>query len=177
MRVPFPLSTATVLFGCVFAQMAFAATTTKFITFNPASACTLSIPTTDTGVRPKASGFRNEGTVNNFVICSFAVEGRSDELTPYLDGMFLTFIPDRYDNAAVSFNCTAMDRTYIKATGDYSTKTVTIPAWASGVNTNLEFSPQDFPTSHLTGGTTSITCLLPPGVAVTGVVAYQNIGQ
>ena len=168
---------ASALLAALCSTAAIAATTTKFTSYNPASACTLSIPTTDTGVRPKASGFRNEGTVNNFVICSFAAEGRSGELTPYLDGMFLTFIPDRDDNAAVSFNCTAMDRTYIKVTGDYSTKTVTIPAWAGGINTNLEFSPQDFPTSHLTGGTTSITCLLPPGVAVVGAVAYQNIGQ
>ena len=36
-----------------------------------ADMCQLSIPTTDTKVRPKAIGFRNEGTTNAFVICTF----------------------------------------------------------------------------------------------------------
>ena len=36
----------------------------------PGSVCQLSIPTTNTGVRPKATGFRNESTTTgNFVIC------------------------------------------------------------------------------------------------------------
>lgn len=168
---------AAILSATLFPFASPAVTLTKYTTYNPASACVLSIPTTDTGVRPKATGFRNEGMVNNFVICSVAAEGRADELTPYVDGIFLTFIPDKYDNDAVSFSCTAMDRSYIKATGAYSTKTVLIPAWASGVNTNLYFAAQDFPSTNLRGGTASITCLLPPGVAVVGVATYQYITQ
>ena len=33
------------------------------------ASCQLSIPTTDTKVRPRATGMRNEGTTNAFVIC------------------------------------------------------------------------------------------------------------
>ncbi|MFO1473032.1 MAG: hypothetical protein U1F20_00190 [Lysobacterales bacterium] len=42
--------------------------------FAPADSCQLlSIPTTDTGVRPKATGFRNEGTTDQFVICGYGI--------------------------------------------------------------------------------------------------------
>ena len=55
---------ASVLLTTLCSTAANAATTTKFTSYNPASACTLSIPTTDTQVRPRANGYRNEGTPN-----------------------------------------------------------------------------------------------------------------
>src|SRR4249919_3479880 len=42
-----------------------------YVQLNGAGMCTLSIPTIDTKVRPKATGFRNEGTTTAFVICNF----------------------------------------------------------------------------------------------------------
>ena len=48
----------------VAAPSAMAATQAKTYEFPAADACQLSIPTTDTKVRPRANGYRNEGTPN-----------------------------------------------------------------------------------------------------------------
>lgn len=74
------LSSATVVgivFACGYAMSPAAiATETAEITINPGSACQLSIPTISTGVRPKATGFRNESTTtSNFVICPIPSSG------------------------------------------------------------------------------------------------------
>ena len=45
-----------------------AVTQTKYYEFSAADACQLSVPTTDTKVRLRANGYRNEGTSNQFVI-------------------------------------------------------------------------------------------------------------
>src|SRR5690242_8566521 len=67
----FAVATALIGAGLGMTQPAQAVTQSVFAYTNPGGACQLSIPTTNTGVRPKATGFRNEGTVNNFVICGY----------------------------------------------------------------------------------------------------------
>ena len=57
--------------GISAAPMAGATMQTRTVTIPASRLCTLSVPTTDTGVRPKATGFRNEGKANAFVICAF----------------------------------------------------------------------------------------------------------
>ena len=41
---------------------------TEFASYNSAMACQLSLPTIDTKVSPRATGFRNDGTAGTFVI-------------------------------------------------------------------------------------------------------------
>ncbi|GAA5002196.1 hypothetical protein FNZ56_09220 [Pseudoluteimonas lycopersici] len=146
-----------------------AATISKVANRNPAGACMLSIPTTDTGVRPKASGFRNEGTVNNFVICNFDVDTDIAGFTK----LVVNFVS--FDGAAHAFDCTGMDRYAGTATGDYATKSVSITA---GGTAYISFLPSDFPSTGLVGWNASVTCTLPPGVSIITVAGYHddNVG-
>ena len=167
MRASIALSAATALFSIAFAQPSGAATIAKSAIRNPANACALSIPTIDTGVRPKATGFRNEGTVNNFVVCSFDIETSGEGFTS-LYAIFASF-----DGATHTFSCTAMDRTATLMTGDYSTKSITVNG-AGGYTIGL-YAPADFPTTQLKGGATSVTCLLPPGTTILSLQGLHNV--
>ena len=48
---------------------AHAVTQTRVTQIPAGAACQLSVPTIDTAVRPRATGFRNEGTTSAFTIC------------------------------------------------------------------------------------------------------------
>ena len=48
-----------------------AAMKTEYASYNAALACQLSLPTIDTKVSPRATGYRNDGTSCTFVICGF----------------------------------------------------------------------------------------------------------
>jgi hypothetical protein len=141
---------------------------TKTATRSPAGACMLSIPTTNTGVRPKATGFRNEGTVANFVICNFDIVS-DDEFEGFLS---LTLYLASIDGAAHDVSCTAMNRYANWLTGDYSTKIAHVPAGSSGAV--VDFVPSDFPSTQLIGWNASITCNLPPGTSIYGVSSSYN---
>lgn len=144
-----------------------AATISKYANHNPAGACMLSIPTTDTGVRPKATGFRNEGTTSNFVICNFDIV-TDDAHAGFLSiHIYLASI----DGAAHGVSCTAMDRDVTSLVGDYSTKSLSVPA---GGLAGTGFSPSDFPDTALAGWNASITCNLPPGVSIATLYGYYN---
>ena len=56
--------------GMGMGQSAHAATQNRLMAALGSDSCKLSVPTTDTKVRPRATGFRNEGTTNQFVICT-----------------------------------------------------------------------------------------------------------
>jgi hypothetical protein len=147
-----------------------AVTITKFANRNPAGACTPSIPAADTGVRPKASGFRNEGTASNFVICSLDIDTDAGGFSSLL--MYFVSI----DGATHSFDCTAMDRPAAGVAGDYSTKPVFVPATGTYF---LSFSPSDFPDTKLVGWNASVTCNLPPGASIISVGGHHadNVGS
>jgi len=116
--------------------------------------CQLSVPTTSTMVRPRATGMRNEGTANEFVICQLS--STSSAFTSAV--VYITTI----DGANHTMKCTG-----VKGAADaptYSTKQ--IDTGTAGYQA-LTWAPADF------GGTTnfgnpifSVTCTLPGGTAI-----------
>ena len=159
--------------GGLLSLPAHAGVITKTQTQNAASACTLSIPTTDTGVRPKATGFRNEGTANAFVICSADVanaDGFGGDTT-YI-GLSLA----SFDGNAHSTNCTAVAR-YPDTLSNI--QYVTLPALntaATGVATSLTTSGAPPSYYDHQRGVLSVTCVLPPGVSILAVQrGYKDI--
>lgn len=157
--------TACLLLGVALAPTeAAAGVMTKTQTQNAATACTLSIPTTDTKVRPKAIGFRNEGTTNAFVICAFDI----DSTDPGFHSIALDFVS--IDGAAHSFNCTAAGRFNWSSTAQYLVKAVDVSAGGSGTfsvaDTDGGYDPNVY---NLYPWAQSVTCLMPPGVAILSV--------
>lgn len=63
---------ATVAAGLMVSPSASAVDASRSFWDQGGAACQLSKPTIDTVVRPRATGMRNEGTVNAFVICQYA---------------------------------------------------------------------------------------------------------
>ena len=132
---------------------------------DPADACQLSTPTTDTKVRPKATGFRNEGTTNAFVICGISgVEWNS------LTGVGVW---------AVSLDEQVHDMTCTGVIGvpnndgpglTYSSKTMHASPYSFGSLRAIYWTAFDF--GGQSGGyfpatnTFSMTCVLPPQVAI-----------
>lgn len=134
----------------------------------PGSVCQLSIPTTTTGVRPKASGFRNESTTTgNFVICPLAspMATGNDVFT------FVNIVLLSLDNQSHDVGCTAVAAS---ASTAYSSKTIALGpsggayTWSAsdfaGTPGNPIVDSQDM----------SITCLLPPQTAIKSVGGYYN---
>jgi len=132
---------------------------------NPADACQLSIPTTDTQVRPKASGFRNESTSKSaFVICGYntpTVDSASKQILIYFTSM---------DGMSRNISCTAVSGMAGAEPMVYSTKSIS--STAAGTYTALLWTAGDFGgTSDIPyGEAPSVTCTLPPQTAVTQVI-------
>ncbi len=75
------------------------------INFATGSVCQLSIPTTNTGVRPKATGFRNESTTtSNFVVCPLpsSLQWTNDAFSYVYLGLYSV------DGADHNVSCTAV---------------------------------------------------------------------
>ncbi|GAA5002203.1 hypothetical protein FNZ56_09205 [Pseudoluteimonas lycopersici] len=158
MRTSFAFLAATAAFASLFAMPAHAGFVNKTHTQNAATSCTLSIPSIDTKARPKATGFRNEGTTNVFVICGFDL----DSTDPGYNNIELRLAS--FDGAAHTFNCTAMSRYADEQAGQYLTKSVTTAA--NGVAAPFTVDDTDPETYDLYPWGQSITCTLPPGVAI-----------
>ena len=132
--------------------------------FTAAGTCQLSIPSIDTQVRAKASGYRNEGTTNAFVICSplAPVYNHVTAFRYYLVSM---------DGAAHSVSCTGTSGN----TGEsftYSAKTVSA---TTGYGSEVRWAPADFgDTTYIDSGQghLAMTCNLPPNVAIN--MGYLN---
>jgi hypothetical protein len=149
--------------ACIaFASTATAATQAKTYEFSAADACQLSIPTTDTKVRPRANGYRNEGTSSQFVICGM---GGYENDTVVSTTLRATSI----DGQAHSMNCTGVTGLAGFDGPHYSTKTLAVPA--SGVGTQ-SWAAADFGGTGgevIAGGLNlSVTCTLPQNVALQG---------
>lgn len=160
-NIPIALA-ATTLIGGLLSMPALAGSVAKTQTQNAASACALSIPTTDTKVRPKATGFRNEGTTNQFVICGFDI----DSVDPGFHSIQLGFAS--IDGAAHNVSCTAAARFNSSTTAQYLTKVVAVPA---GGTATFQISDQDpdYDTAiyNLYPWAQSVTCTLTAGTAIT----------
>lgn len=152
-----------------------AVTQARFLTVPAARLCTLSVPTTSTNVRPKATGFRNEGTTSAFVICAFdsgpgqtSLEFPPQTYDPFEVDMWFAAL----DGKAHTFTCTAVNSWpgFGVAFMEYVPKTVTLdPASSYYPMTSIFWQPWDFNWGDLTiptSGALSVTCTLPPGVAI-----------
>jgi hypothetical protein len=136
----------------------------------PGAACQLSIPTTNTGVRPKATGFRNESTTtSNFVICPLVTPTvRSSNVNPLKDGYIILA---SLDGQAHSVSCTAVAGLggNVAFPATYSTKTILVPAATtepvSGNWTLADFG-QSSGDSINASAWFSVTCNLPAQVQI-----------
>jgi len=151
------LAAATALIGATLgmAQPALAVTDSKTLFLDPSTACQLSIPTTDTAVRPKATGYRNEGA-NAFVICGTGQLAGGGAPTSMSIQMLA------FDGASHDVSCTAVNRQSSGSGPVYSTKVGTVDG-SGGI---IEWLPADV--NSFGGFASSMTCILPSGVSITG---------
>ena len=176
MRIPLCTAIAAVAFASGLVSPAATAATTQAISMWPGSVCQLSIPTTNTGVRPKATGFRNESaTTSNFVICPIpnAVGLSNDNDTAGILRLY------SMDGGTHSVSCTAVSG-WDQADLHYSTKAFDVSSADPSYGYTAQWTAEDF------GGTAgspipgsiglSVTCNLPPQVAIAhaaGIFAYE----
>ena len=133
---------------------------------NPAGHCQLSIPTTDTQVRPKATGFRNESTTKGaFVICGF--DAPTADAT--IGNVYLTF--HTLDGVSRAISCTAVTGVEGVFPLVYSTKAFSTP-YVNG-NASLGWTDYDFAeygTPYYpdirNAYSMSVTCNLPPQTSI-----------
>ena len=129
---------------------AMAATNTENMSENAAQACQLSLPTIDTKVSPRATGFRNDGTANVFVICGTSVPTDDND---FFSGSALWLYSTSPQDVTV--NCTFVTGTagmYV-----YSTQSLSLPAGSDPNRIGQELSGAYNVTA---------TCVLPPKVAI-----------
>lgn len=161
--------TATLLAGLAYSGTADAVVVSRITRMQGGPACQLSIPTTDTQARPKASGFRNEGTTNRFVICS---------VTPPLGTLKdINLNIWTLDGVNRSVKCTATNGPAWSA--QFSTKELS----TAGVGNTVQFqwTAVDFGAAAggpLPHGYISVTCILPGQIAIPNVwISYdEDIG-
>jgi hypothetical protein len=176
---------AIVAAGFLASAPADAAPDIRYVQLNGSGMCTLSVPTTDTRVRPRATGFRNEGTTSAFVICNFTSLPGYDGSLNYGDPQAVVLLLYSIDGNDHAVTCTGVTSLQGFASiganpQQYVTKTLTVnnttdPYKAAGVA--FKWLPADF------GGTDSIpddaafsvTCQLPPQVAINvGIMQGQE---
>lgn len=176
MRIPLTACLSGIAIASGLVAPAATASTTQGISMWPGSVCQLSIPTTNTGVRPKATGFRNESTTtSNFVICPIpnAVGISNDNSTAGVLRLY------SMDGASHSVSCTAVSG-WDQADMHYSTKTFAVSSADPSYGYTAQWTAADF------GGTNgdpipgsigfSVTCNLSPQVAIAhaaGIFAYE----
>ena len=158
-----------VAFACGIALSTPSAAAAVYEYANPAAACQLSIPTPDTQVRPKATGFRNESTTNGaFVICGY---GKPTSSTAGITQFSLTLVT--VDGATRSVSCTGVSGVNGGNPQRYSTKTVVVTAANPA---DAVWGPADFGyTSEIPFTVApSVTCSLAPQIAITQVIDAYN---
>ena len=186
-RTTLAIALAASVMGLVMSQPAAAVTQSRFQVQTGANACTLSVPTTDTKIRPRATGFRNEGTTNAFVICTFNPPGGATSLDTNLS--YVNFILKSMDGADHEVTCTGVNSiaNLVDLGGtpqQFISKTVTVNDTGpyGTLGTNILWEPADFgavdsiPSS---GGAFSVTCILPPQVSVSFMSApsEEDVGN
>ena len=157
------LAAIIVLANAAFATMPAAAVEkSRFLWDQGGPACQLSVPTTSSQVRPRATGMRNEGTSNQFVICQYA--STSSAFT----NAYIYF--QTIDGANHTVQCTGMRGTAAGGDAFYSTKSGDTDV--AGYN-QFTWSPADFgETTDFGNAMFSVTCILPAG---TSLIATQAI--
>lgn len=135
--------------------------------------CQLSMPTLDTSVRAKATGFRNEGTSSSYGICGME-SSNSQDSTGTIRQLSIGLYS--LNQSAKTVSCTAVNG-FANGAPIYSTKNASVAA--NGATTTLTFDATDF------GGTAgdplpdsdfwSITCNLPGNSAIGNLVAKFTV--
>lgn len=129
------------------------------------TSCQLSIPTTDTKVRPKAIGMRNEGTTSAFVICGLT--SPTGDFTDFYVNI------QTIDGVNRTVNCTGANGTGL-GSAQYATKTASTGTDPGNGSTML-WNASDFGgtagDSLPSSGYFSVTCTLPAQVAIPNVYA------
>ena len=150
---------------CLDAQ---AATRTRVATAQAGQVCQLSIPSSTASVRVAATGFRNEDTKNVFVTCGMPAPSGS------VTDAHLWF--ESIDGIHRHFECTSMNGRNDATGFRYLTHGVDVPLDRFNPRMNFVevyaqlYDGGQLPGSELPNGPyLSITCLLPPGVAVTSM--------
>jgi hypothetical protein len=176
MRTAFVVATSVVglALGMGMSQPAQAVTQNRLYAALGSDSCKLSVPTIDSKVRPRATGYRNEGTTSLFVICTIHTDngpGGSFGSPSFVDaGLLATSL----DGAAHDVQCTGVNSFNILADQQFVTKTQ---------NTGTTYSQywwteSDFGVSDGSGipttGVFSITCILPPNVSLDLVLANMK---
>lgn len=150
------------------------ATTSQYIVM-PGGNCQLSIPTTDTAFRPKATGARNESSsTSNFVICPFTVAPAAGNGAPITSaGLYLQSL----DGVSRSVTCTAVVGSINNVTPVYSSKTISTSAITTN-NVSLAWTAADFggTAPNPIGGSAwlTVTCLMPPQTGLSYLYAQYN---
>lgn len=172
--------------GLAVSPAAIAVTQNRLQTQTGSNMCKLSVPTIDSRVRPKATGFRNEGTTNVFVICTFnSPAGDQDGMTGATNYGIYVYSMDGANHAAVS--CTGVNSLtdgvpfgvpapqFVVKTQDVNNASgfgaFGIPFWWDA--SDFGGTAGDPVASY--GGAFSVTCVLPPQVGVK--VGFSNSNE
>ena len=145
--------------------------------------CKLSVPTTDSKVRPRATGFRNEGTTNVFVICTFnSPSGDADGNSGATDYGIYVYSIDGANHPAVS--CTGVNSMsdgvgFGVPAPQFVVKTLDVNNGSGfgAFGVAYWWDASDFggaagdPVASY-GGAFSVTCILPPQVGIK--VGFSN---
>ena len=170
---PAVLAAAIVTAGLAMAPVAQAVTQGRVIKAQGGPACQLSVPTTATTVRPRATGIRNEGTTSAYVICQS--ESSTGELTGIQ--MYVTSI----DGTPRNVTCTAVNGYNIAPSLmniAYSPKTLATDS-SGGIVAIFDWVATDFGGAAAgdnfpNSGWSSVTCLLPPQTAINLFAVFYN---
>jgi hypothetical protein len=169
-------SAAIAVAGIILAPAAQAVTASRTAWMSAGPSCQLSLPTTSTSVRGRATGFRNEGTTNAVVICQFDTPSGSIKDA----GMYLSSM----DGVGRSVSCTAVNGFNLGPGASeiaYSTKAMGTTD-VSGIAAFIVWDASDF------GGTAgdampnlglfSVTCTLPPKTQINffGLDYAEDVG-
>ena len=172
MNLPNSLFATMFIGGLLSATPAHAETRDRATMEQGGAVCQLSVPTISSQVRPRATGMRNEGTSNEFVICHASADapnGLFSDAAIELTGL---------DGGNRVVQCTAVSGT-VFTNMHYSTKTIFTGA-SPGMYGYLSWTPSD-----LGGGNTfpsggfSVTCILPPNASIVSIVTdyAEDVGQ
>jgi hypothetical protein len=132
-------------------------TNSEYAFINAAQGCQLSGPTIITKAAPRATGFRNDGATNVFVICGTSLPTDDGLLTSAALWLYSTSTED------VAVNCT-----FVSGSGStylYKPKILDLPA--HGGLDKIYVWGGDYGGAEVTYGfNVTVTCLLPPKVAI-----------
>ena len=170
--------------GLVLSSPLAAVTQSRLQSQTGADMCTLSVPTIDSKVRPRATGFRNEGTTNAFVICTFDPPPGANGIVT--DFIYAILVLKSLDGADHDVTCTAVNSLpnmdalgWSDAAQQYIAKTMTVndSGTFKAFGTGYQWFAEDFGATDAipySGGQLSVTCLLPPQVSVIEGVASSS---